>query len=1300
MKWHKATLQLFVAIMLLVLAFPALSPAEDVIIYPGYISGQINTGSAADAVVRNISVSASGGGYSASKSVTGNAYTLTMQGGTWNDTVNVSATASPSGSSYPYTSLSFSPRTLTVPVGETVVNNYSATGTVRFKLTITGDAYSNWYAYAYAVKSASGSQEQTYSQSYAHKYYSPTGTWDVPVVPNEQIRIYAYVYVDNQIYYFWYSSPDYRYENIGENQVIEIPLNVAHAVPHCRNGIKDADETGVDCGGADCSACYVPPTYEYGTVQGTVSLNLNVDSQDYSSVFSRHYPSGYTTSYVYTNPGDYSHTARTGTWTYRNQTYFSDSGRSFWFTWPYTNGDSTIDRVAVYANQTSVKNFTADAGILSGHLKFTGTMRDLYLNSSALNVSGASSYYVPGQGSIRQVTYGGSSSNTLAAGSDGSYRHFLTPGPWHPYTLNARKYNYDKGYYSNFQLSVYDYNYYYDGSTYNFGQPANVAAGVNLVQEREYCTGAVTLKFSVDGGGLLSSPYVSGTGYRYTSGGKQELYASVTSNSSASKVASPELDIHGPTGNYTLSTIRAVTEDGSTLYLKAIPVSLECGVWIGLDTSGPVVTVTSPAAGLITNAPTVTVSGTASDDTGVTSVTVNGAVVETTPTNNPNAPHEVAFSYTLNTVNGDNTILVKAYDAADHEGSNERHISVDQWLPTAAIQLPADGAIFPTGAAVPASVQASDRGYGYTLKVYLDNNKIGEVTGPANDATSQTISFSSELTDLAPGSHVLKADASDLAGNSASTIATFFVNTPPTVSANGPYTVNEGGSVIVTASGSDPEGGALAYAWDLDHDGTFETEGQSVTFSAASHDGASSRTIAVKATDNAALSSTAETTVSIANVAPTASLSSSAASIPEGGSVSVSFSNQYDPGVADTAAGFTYSFDCTNDGVFDATGASASADCSYGDNGTSTVKGRIQDKDGGFTDYTVAVVVRNVAPAADFNASSNIINEGGSIQVSFANPSDPGAADRAAGFLHAYDCTSDGTFESIDSGAASHACSYPDNGIYSVTGRITDKDGGSSEYTAVVTVNNVAPAVSAITAPVDLSAVNSTINATAQFADPGVLDTHSAVWEWGDSTTSAGMVTETAGSGSVSGSHAYTTAGVYTVKLTVTDKDGGSGTSVYQFVVIYDPSAGFVTGGGWISSPAGAVAANPSASGKVNFGFVAKYADNASTPGGQTEFNYSSAGVNFHSSSYEWLVVNGDRAQYRGAGTVNGSGNYTFLVTVVDGQVSGGADGFRIQIRDSNNNDALVYDSQPNADDSANPSAIDKGSIVIHGTNS
>ena len=164
------------------------------------------------------------------------------------------------------------------------------------------------------------------------------------------------------------------------------------------------------------------------------------------------------------------------------------------------------------------------------------------------------------------------------------------------------------------------------------------------------------------------------------------------------------------------------------------------------------------------------------------------------------------------------------------------------------------------------------------------------------------------------------------------------------------------------------------------------------------------------------------------------------------------------------------------------------------------------------------------------------------------------------------------------------------------------------------------------------------------------------------------------------------------------DKDGGSGSSKFEFVVVYDPNAGFVTGGGWINSPRGAYASDPTLTGKATFGFVSKYLKGATKPSGQTEFQFKVADLNFKSTSHDWLVVAGARAQFKGTGTINDGGNYGFVLTAVDGQLSGGggADLFRMKIWDKTTG-AVVYDNLMDADDGAPPTTtLGGGSIVIH----
>jgi hypothetical protein len=153
-------------------------------------------------------------------------------------------------------------------------------------------------------------------------------------------------------------------------------------------------------------------------------------------------------------------------------------------------------------------------------------------------------------------------------------------------------------------------------------------------------------------------------------------------------------------------------------------------------------------------------------------------------------------------------------------------------------------------------------------------------------------------------------------------------------------------------------------------------------------------------------------------------------------------------------------------------------------------------------------------------------------------------------------------------------------------------------------------------------------------------------------------------------------------------------------IVVYDPNAGFVTGGGWIQSPPGSYAPDPALSGKANFGFVSKYKKGATVPTGETEFQFRAGDVDFHSSSYDWLVISGARAQYKGTGTINGAGNFGFLLSAVDGETAGGGgkDKFRIKITDRASG-LVVYDNMMGAADSAAAATLLGGGSIAIQTN-
>jgi hypothetical protein len=92
------------------------------------------------------------------------------------------------------------------------------------------------------------------------------------------------------------------------------------------------------------------------------------------------------------------------------------------------------------------------------------------------------------------------------------------------------------------------------------------------------------------------------------------------------------------------------------------------------------------------------------------------------------------------------------------------------------------------------------------------------------------------------------------------------------------------------------------------------------------------------------------------------------------------------------------------------------------------------------------------------------------------------------------------------------------------------------------------------------------------------------------------------------------------------------------------------------------------------------------------------AGLNFHSTSYDWLVIVGARAHCVGSGTTNGEGDYGLMLTAIDGQAigGGGTDKFRIKIWHKGI-DIVVYDNQPGASDTKDDATeLGSGSIVIH----
>ncbi|GAA2702171.1 PKD domain-containing protein [Micromonospora olivasterospora] len=362
----------------------------------------------------------------------------------------------------------------------------------------------------------------------------------------------------------------------------------------------------------------------------------------------------------------------------------------------------------------------------------------------------------------------------------------------------------------------------------------------------------------------------------------------------------------------------------------------------------------------------------------------------------------------------------------------------------------------------------------------------------------------------------------------------------------------------------------------------------------------------------------------------------------------------------------------------------------YAAAGTYTVTVTARDDDGGVgtARFTVTVRARNEAPHLEWMPPAATPAEGEPLSMP-GSVTDPDG-DPVTVTVDYGDGTDPGPVEVRD-GRFVLDHTYAEDGEHIVTLRADDGRGGTDSGTVRVVVLNAAPRVR-IDAPTSglVVPVGTEVRLAGSFTDAGRKDTHTARWLV-DGAAVPGVVDERDGSGTVTAIRRFTEPGVYPLQLTVTDDEGGSGSTVdvgdaEAYVVVYDPDGGFVTGGVRLTV----------GDQKASLGFVARYAKDATTPGGETQLAVRAAGLDLHSTSYEWLTVGSGRAQYRGAGTLGGRSGYAFLVSVVDGAVVGGPDRIRVRVWEVATG-TVVYDTQPGAPLTADPTtAIDGGNLVVH----
>jgi len=200
----------------------------------------------------------------------------------------------------------------------------------------------------------------------------------------------------------------------------------------------------------------------------------------------------------------------------------------------------------------------------------------------------------------------------------------------------------------------------------------------------------------------------------------------------------------------------------------------------------------------------------------------------------------------------------------------------------------------------------------------------------------------------------------------------------------------------------------------------------------------------------------------------------------------------------------------------------------YGTGGSYTVTLTVSDNQGATSSpvsKTVTVTAPNQPPTANFTFSCS------GLSCSFTSTSsDPD------GTIASYSWTfGDGATATAQN--PSHT--YGTGGSYTVTLTVTDNHGATSSpvsKTVTVTAPNQPPSVSAGPDETVLLGVFYSLSAT--FSDPNNDGPWSYTISWGDGSSTSGS---TSSQGTITAGHTYLLLGSYTIRVTVTDSHGASG---------------------------------------------------------------------------------------------------------------------------------------------------------------
>jgi PKD repeat protein len=472
-------------------------------------------------------------------------------------------------------------------------------------------------------------------------------------------------------------------------------------------------------------------------------------------------------------------------------------------------------------------------------------------------------------------------------------------------------------------------------------------------------------------------------------------------------------------------------------------------------------------------------------------------------------------------------------------------ITVGNAVPVVGAAVPS-AAMVPTDSVVSVSVSFTDAGTNDAHTAIVD---WGDATTSGGSVTETSGSGTVASTHLyaAPGTYTIAVTVIDDNGFSATSATSVHVNASPSIDAGGAYSGTEGSVVNLAATAADADADPLSTTWAITWwapaIGTgCSIAGETTLTPSVTCDDDATVTAALTVSDgvNAAVTETAQ--IIVANDAPSiTAMTAPAGTLPRDLPVVVG-ADFTDAGAHDTHTATIDWGDGNTESAPVAQGAGSgivSASHTFAASGTFTITIGVTDDDGATDTATTSVVINGSPTVGAGGPYVGAEGTGASLHATVDDPEDDTLSVQWTSSVVSADV---GTTCTLVGGTTlDPEVDCDDDAVLDVTVVIDDSVNAPVSDTTTLTFDNVAPVVTSVTATPSIAAEGSTVSVTAEFADDGTHDTHTALVDWGDGSFTTAAVSETTGTGVATSSHSYLTAGSFQVTVTVTDDDEAQG---------------------------------------------------------------------------------------------------------------------------------------------------------------